>query len=110
MIMIPLENDKQTISNRFRKADNFVLIDDNDMRVLKNSHKQSKSNEFFDFFKTLNVDTIYLKNIGLKTFNKLYDMKIDVYIIDEDKISNLGTANKTKLNLENIKDFATLGH
>ncbi len=110
MIMIPLENDKQTISNRFRKADNFVLIDDNDMRVLKNSHKQSKSNEFFDFFKTLNVDTIYLKNIGLKTFNKLYDMKIDVYIIDEDKISNLATANKTKLNLENIKDFATLGH
>jgi len=110
MIMIPLENDKQTISNRFRKADNFVLIDDNDMRVLKNSHKQSKSNEFFDFFQTLNVDTIYLKNIGLKTFNKLYDMKIDVYIIDEDKISNLVTANKTKLNLENIKDFATLGH
>ncbi len=110
MVLIPLNRDKETISNRFRKAECFAIIKDNSVKILENSYKKSKSEEFFIFFNTLNTKEVYLKNIGVKTFNKLDGLGIDVYIIEVNNLSEINVAKKIKLNSKNIKEYATLGH
>ncbi len=64
MTLIPVEEDKKTIAGRFRKAHSFAFLDEGQIIVQENPHKTSKSLEFFEYFKTLNVDTLYVKELG----------------------------------------------
>jgi len=74
MTLIPVEEDKKTIADRFRKAHSFAFLDEGQIIVQENPHKTSKSPEFFDYFKTLNIDTLYVKELGYKTLLTLLEM------------------------------------
>ena len=111
MTLIPLENDQLNISKRFRKTDYFALIQDKKISIEKNLYKVSKSNEFFEYFKTLNIQKLYLKNLGYKTFLRLDKLGIKVYLIENTTLSQ--TINENTLipiNQENANKLCTLGH
>ena len=111
MTLICLEDDQKTISKRFRKADYFAFLDEGKMRVVKNPHKLSKSPEFFDYFTTLNVKTIYLKALGYKTFLRLESLDVAVYLVED--VMHFSEIEIAKLRLidgTNAKEFCTLGH
>lgn len=111
MTLICLDDDKKTISKRFRKTDYFAFLDKGQTRIEKNPHKLSKSPEFFDYFRTLKVDTIYLKALGYKTFLRLESLGINIYLVED--VMNYFEIKKAKLRLidgTNAKDFCTLGH
>jgi hypothetical protein len=55
MILISIEEDKKTISSHFRKAVNFAFVKEGENFIEENLHKNSRLDEFFDYFKTLNV-------------------------------------------------------
>ncbi len=117
MTLIPVEVDKKTIAHRFRKAHSFAFLskdkrlDEGQIIVQENPHKTSKSAEFFDYFKTLNVDTLYVKELGYKTFLILLKMGIDIFLVQD-----VETWNKIKPNTllllteENAKEHCSLGH
>lgn len=111
MTLIPVEEDKKNIATRFRKAHSFAFLDEGEIIVQENSHKTSKSAEFFEYFKTLNVDTLYIKALGYKTYLTLTKMGIEVYVLEL-----APTWNKIKpdelylLTEENAEAFCTLGH
>ena len=111
MILVCLEDDQKTISRRFRKTDYFAFLDEGQVKVEKNPHKLSKSPEFFDYFTTLNVKTIYLKALGYKTFLRLESLGVDVYLV-EDVVhySEIETAKLRLIDGTNAKEFCTLGH
>jgi len=111
MTIICLEEDQKTISKRFRKTDYFAFLDKGEVVVQKNPHKLSKSPQFFDYFKTLNVDSVYLKALGYKTFLKLNSLGIKVYFVREAETYTQIEANKLLLiTEENAEGFCTLGH
>jgi len=111
MTLIPLENDQETISQRFRKTDYFMSIDNGEIKVEINEHKLSKSNEFFKHFETLGVTKLYLKALGYKTFLRLDALQIEVYLIKESKLSaHIDENSLLKIDKENAEAFCTLGH
>jgi len=105
MTLIPVEEDKKTISGRFRKAHSFAFLDEGQIIVQENPHKTSKSPEFFEYFKTLNIDTLYVKELGYKTFLTLSEMGVEVYLIQNKEKWNRIKPDKTLvLNAENAKE------
>ena len=111
MTIICLEDDQKTISKRFRKTDYFAFLDEGKVRVKKNPHKLSKSPEFFDYFKTLNINTIYLKALGYKTFLRLDSLGIVVYLVEDvDVYTDINRATLRLIDGNNAKFFCTLGH
>ena len=111
MTLISIEADKTSISKRFRKADYFAFLKDGKVNIIKNEHKTSKSNEFFEYFNTLGIERIYVKELGYKTFLKLQALKVAVYFVqDVEKFSDIETNNLLLLNEHNAEDLCTLGH
>jgi predicted Fe-Mo cluster-binding NifX family protein len=111
MTLIPLEKDKKTISGRFRKAHSFAFLDKGEISIEKNPHKKSKSPEFFEYFKTLNIDTLCIKELGYKTFLKLLELGVEVYLIEEaDTFDDIRLDKLLLLNKENAKEYCSLGH
>ena len=111
MTLICLEDDQKTISQRFRKTDYFAFLDEGQVKVEKNPHKLSKSPQFFDYFTTLKVHTIYLKALGYKTFLRLESLGVDVYLV-EDVVyySEIEMAKLRLIDGANAKEFCKLGH
>jgi len=107
MTLIPLEEDKSTISNKFRKAKYFALKNGNSIKIIENLHKTSKIEQFLEYFNTLNIDTIILKNLGFKTFNKL---STKIYFTNADKLHDIDLNNLVEITSNNAKDLCTLGH
>lgn len=111
MTLIPVEENKKTIAGRFRKAHFFAFLDEGQIFVQENPHKTSRSPEFFEYFKTLNIDTLYIKELGYKTFLTLLEMGVEVYLVQ-----NADTWNRIKpnelllLDAENAKEYCSLGH
>src|SRR5210317_873043 len=111
MTLIPVEEDKKTIARRFRKAHSFAFLDEGQIIVQENPHKTSKSPEFFEYFKTLNIDTLYVKELGYKTFLKLLEIGVKVYLIQ-----NADTWNRIRpdglllIDEVNAKEHCSLGH
>ncbi len=111
MTLISLEKDKKTVSKRFRKAENFAFIKNGTINIVKNSHKLSKSNEFFIYFNQLNVTKIYIKALGYKTFLKLEALGVEVYFVyGVDTYNKIKENNLLKITKENAKELCTLGH
>jgi len=111
MTLIPVESDRKTIAHRFRKAHSFAFLDDGQIIVQENLHKTSKSPEFFEYFKTLNVDTLYVKELGYKTLLKLLDMNIEVFLVKEaDTWNRIKPNGLLLLDTENAKEYCILGH
>ena len=111
MTLIPVEEDKKTIAGRFRKAHSFAFLDEGQIIVQENPHKTSKSPEFFEYFKTLNIDTLYVKELGYKTFLTLLEMGVEVYLIQHADTWNRIKPNELLLlEVENAKEYCSLGH
>lgn len=111
MTLIPVEEDRKTIAGRFRKAHSFAFLDEGQIFVQENPHKTSKSPEFFEYFKTLNVDTLYIKELGYKTLLKLLDMGVEVYRIENaEKWNRIQPDELLLLNKSNAKEYCSLGH
>jgi len=111
MTLISIEEDKKTISSRFRKAVNFAFLEKGDFCIKENPHKTSKSNDFFEYFKTLNVKTIYLKALGYKTFLRLEALGVEVYFVkDAITYHKIRPNDLISINSENAKEFCSLGH
>jgi len=113
MILIPLNKDEKTISPKFRKADRFVFLDADSGIVVEDNHfKDAKSKEFFEYFKTLNVDKVFLKGLGLLTFQKIDKMGVEVFVIPQDTklYSHIDIAKCIKITQDNASEFCVLGH
>ncbi len=111
MTLIPLEEDRKTIAKGFRKAPLFAFLDEGQIIIMPNEHRHSKSNEFFDYFKTLSVDTLYIKDLGYNTFLKLQELGVDVYLIQEALRYNRITPEGLELlDIHNAKEYCRLGH
>jgi len=111
MTLIPVEENKKTIAQRFRKAHSFAFLDEGQIIVQENPHKTSKSPEFFEYFKTLNIDTLYIKKLGYKTYLTLLEMGVEVYVVEAAKTWNRIKPNElVLLTEENAEAFCTLGH
>ena len=111
MILIPLENDQKTIAHRFRQADSFAFVDGEESVIEKNTHKTSKSPQFFEYFKTLTIDTLYVKDVGYKTFLNLLKLEIKVYLIpDATQYNQIKPNEPILLDRTNAKAHCSLGH
>ncbi len=111
MILIALEDDKNSISKRFRKSEYFAFIDNENIIIEKNIHKKSKSNEFFEYFKNLGVKKVYLKALGYKTFKKLEELGVEVYFVnDTDRYDKIEPKNLIRVDSNSAKELCTLGH
>ncbi|CAA6799222.1 MAG: Unknown protein [uncultured Sulfurovum sp.] len=111
MTLISLEEDKKTIASRFRKATNFAFLDEGQIFIKENPHKTSKSKEFFEYFNTLNIKTIYLKELGYKTFLKLESLGVEVYFVQEATRYNKIKPNELlRIDASNAEEFCSLGH
>ncbi len=111
MTLIPVEEDKKTISGRFRKAHSFAFLDEGQIFVQENPHKTSKSPEFFEYFNTLNIDRIYIKELGYKTFLKLLELGVEVYLVQEaERWNRIKPDSLLLLDRDNAKEHCSLGH
>lgn len=112
MILIPLEEDGRTIAHRFRKAPKFAFLDEGQIFAQENHpHVTSKSAQFFDYFQTLGVDTIYLKALGYKTFQKLHTFNIKIYHVTEaTRFNRISPDGLVPIDEHYAKAFCTLGH
>ena len=111
MTLICLEDDQKTISHRFRKTDYFAFLDEGQIFIKKNLHKFSKSPQFFDYFNTLGIDTLYLKALGYKTFLKLQELGVKVYFVQDSEVYNKIKSSELQLiDDSNAKEFCKLGH
>ena len=111
MTLIPVEEDKKTIAGRFRKAHSFAFLDEGQIIVQENPHKTSKSPVFFEYFKTLNVDTLYVKELGYKTLLTLLEMGVEVFLVQEaDTWNKIKPNSLLLLDKENAKEYCSLGH
>ena len=112
MTLIPLEDDGKTISGRFRKAPKFAFLDEGQIIVQDNPHKRDKSAVFFEYFATLNIDTLYVKNLGLRTFEKLSQMGVEVYRIDDavTRFNRITPQHLVRIDASNAAELCTLGH
>ena len=111
MTLIPVDEDRKTIAHRFRKAHSFAFLNEGHIIVQENLHKTSKSPEFFEYFKTINIDTLYVKELGYKTLLKLLAMNVEVYLIKEaDKYNRIKPNELLLLDEQNAKEYCSLGH
>ena len=111
MTLIPVEEDRKTIAHRFRKAHSFAFLDEGQIFVQENPHKTSKSPEFFEYFKTLNVDTLYVKELGYKTLLTLLEMNVEVFLVqDAEKLNRIKPNELLLLDADNAKEHCSLGH
>jgi len=111
MTLIPVEEDRKTIAERFRKAPMFAFLDEGQIIVQENPHKCSKSSEFFDYFQTLGIDRLYVKELGYKTFLKLNELEVEVFLVKEAQRYNRITPDGLEpITLENAKACCRLGH
>ena len=113
MILIPAELDEKTIAKGFRKAPMFVFIDpDTGIVVQENHFKTDKSALFFENFKKYDVDSIYLKGLGYKTYLTLKELGIKVSLIPEDIefYTYIDPSELILLTEENAQIYCTMGH
>ena len=111
MTLIPVDEDRKTIAPRFRKAHSFAFLDEGQIFVQENPHKTSKSPEFFEYFKTLNIDTLYVKELGYKTLLRLLEMNIEVFLVqDAEKLNRIKPNELLLLDADNAKEHCSLGH
>jgi predicted Fe-Mo cluster-binding NifX family protein len=111
MTLISLEEDRETLSERFRKAPYFAFLDKGEISIQENRYKTSKSNQFFDYFNTLNIDVIYIKKLGYKTFLRLETLGVKVYLVKNSKEYNkIKTDELLLIDSNNAQEFCTLGH
>ncbi len=111
MTLIPVEENKKTIAKRFRKAHSFAFLDEGQIIVQENPHKASKSPDFFEYFKTLNIDTLYIKELGYKTFLRLLELEVEVYLVEVAETWNRIKPNELLLlTEENAQKYCSLGH
>jgi len=111
MTLIPVEEDKKTIAGRFRKAHSFAFLDEGQIIVQENPHKTSKSPVFFEYFKTFNIDTLYIRELGYKTLLNLLEMGVEVYLVKEAKTWNrIKPDGLLLLDADNAKEHCSLGH
>ena len=112
MILIPVELDEKNIAKGFRKAPMFVFIDPKTGIVVQENHfKTEKSAIFFENFKKYDVDTLYVKGLGYKTYLKLKELGIKVLLIPED-IAFYTHIDPTELILltdDNAQMYCTMG-
>lgn len=111
MTLIPVEADRKTIAERFRKAHSFAFLDEGQIIVQENPHKTSKSPVFFAYFNTLGIDTLYVKDLGYNTFLKLQELGVEVYLIQSAATYNRIKPNELLLlDANNAKEHCSLGH
>ena len=113
MLLIPVEVDAKTIAEGFRKAPMFVFIDAKTGIVVQENHfKTDKSALFFTNFEKYAVDNICLKNVGYKTYLKLKNLGIEVFLIPEELelYTHIDLDMLVLLNDENAKIYCTMGH
>ena len=113
MLLIPIEEDEKTIASGFRKSPMFVFIDKVKGIVIQENHfKKEKSSLFFENFKNYDVDSMYVKNIGYKTFLKLHDLGISIYLIPDDiqLYTHIDMNELIHLTQDNAEMYCTLGH
>ncbi|MBA1421374.1 MAG: hypothetical protein FAF03_11205 [Epsilonproteobacteria bacterium] len=113
MILIPVELDEKTIARGFRKAPMFVFIDPETGIVAQENHfKTDKSALFFENFQKYDVDTLYVKGLGYKTYLKLKDLGIKVSLIPEDIAfyTYIDPIELILLTDDNAKMYCTMGH
>ncbi len=113
MILIPVESDEQTIAKGFRKVPMFVFIDPKSGIVVQENHfRHEKSPLFFEHFQKYNVEQIYLKDVGHKTFLKLQQLGIKVYVIPEyvTYYTHIDPQELILLTDENASEYCTMGH
>jgi predicted Fe-Mo cluster-binding NifX family protein len=113
VLLIPLEKDEKTIALRFRKADMFVFIDAKMGIVMQENHfKTDKSALFFENFKNYDVDTLYVKELGYKTYLKLNSLGVKVSLIPEDisLYTHIEPTDLVPLSSENAELYCNLGH
>ena len=111
MTLIPVEVDRKTIAHRFRKAHSFAFLEEGQIFVQENPHKTSKSPEFFEYFKTLNIDTLYVQELGYKTLLTLLEMNVEVFLVqDAEKVNRIKPNELLLLDADNAKEYCSLGH
>ncbi len=111
MTVIPIDEDRKSISQRFRKADNFAFLDEGQIFLKENEHKFSKSQLFFEHFITLGVDILYVKALGYKTFLRLETLGVKVYFVAQaTKYNQINPDELVLISSKNAKQFCTLGH
>ncbi len=113
MILIPVELDEKTIAKGFRKAPMFVFIDpESGIMVQENHFKTDKSALFFENFKKYDIDTLYVKGLGYKTYLKLKELGIKVSLIPEDIAfyTYIDPIELILLTDENAELYCTMGH
>lgn len=114
MILIPLQSDGNTIALGFRKADMFVFIDKDRGIVLQENHyKHDKSALFFENFIQYDIDMIYVKNLGYKSYLKLDALGIKVYLIHDSltlEYTHIDPNNLIEITQDNAVEYCTMGH
>ena len=113
MILIPVESDEKTIAQGFRKAPMFVFIDaDTGIVVQENHYKTDKSAIFFQNFIKYDVDTLFVKGLGYKTYLKLKSLGIKVSLIPEDIefYTHIDPNELILLTDDNAEIYCTMGH
>lgn len=113
MILIPVEKDEKTIASRFRKANVFVFIDEKSGIVIEENHyKKQISALFFEHFKKYEVEKLYVKELGYKTYLKLADLGVKVFLIPDDVVlyTHIDPNELIRLTPDNAEVYCTLGH
>ena len=113
MILIPVELDEKTIAKGFRKAPMFVFIDpETGIMVQENHFKADKSDLFFTNFEKYNVDTLYIKGLGYKTYLKLKKLGIKVSLIPDDVTyyTHIDPNELILITEDNAQAYCTMGH
>lgn len=111
MTLIPVEEDKRTISTRFRKAHSFAFLDEGQIIVQENPHKTSQSLAFFEYFDSLNINILYAKALGYKTLLTLDSKNIEVYLIPNAiKWNAIKPDELILVTKENAEELCVLGH
>ena len=111
MTLISLEEDQQTVSARFRKAEYFAFMKNDEIEIVKNNHKTDQSKEFFNYFIPLGIKTIYIKALGYKTFLKLKELGVKVYFVEGVEFyKEIDAHNLIEINESNAQEKCTLGH
>ena len=113
MILIPVELDEKTIAKGFRKSPMFVFIDSKTGIVVQENHfKTDKSALFFKNFILYDVDTLYVKDLGYKTYEKLDDLGVKVLLIPEETqyYTHIDPNELIEITSDNAKEYCTMGH
>ncbi len=111
MILIALDEDQESISHRFRKAPYFAFVKGKEIHIQKNPLKRSKSHEFFEYFKTIKIDSVYLKALGYQTYLKLEALGVAVYFIQKSHTyHDITEDDLLRIDASNAQTLCTLGH